>query len=121
MPDFESSQRTNPQAFGVHSEQLPNDPINVVDGQPVSRLSMIAGQCKLEQYSIRNSNDFDRYMPERLFARRLSEDQQICLLENLQEGYRLSQLTSPTKPSQLSWSTDLSSLTENESANAQTY
>ena len=115
MPDFEASQRSDPQVFGVHEGPPPNGPTLMVNGEPVSRLSMVAGECELGSYAIRNSNDFDSYMPERLFIQNLTEEQEACLSSNLPKGYKLSRLTDTTKPSQISWSTDLSSLPADES------
>jgi len=112
MPSFESSQRADPVVFGTHSplpSQLRFDVL--VDGQPVSRLSFLAGRCGVEQYAIRNSNDAGGdYMPDRLFAQSLSRDQQECLRANLPNGYQLSELSKALLPSHTSWSTDISKL-----------
>ena len=115
MPDFEASQRSDPQVFGVHEGPPPNDPIIIVDGEPTSRLSMVAGKCEIDNYAVRNSNDSDNYMPERLFVQNLSAEQKICLSSNLPQSYKLSRLKEPTKPSQILWSADLSSLIADES------
>lgn len=111
MPVFESSQRADPVVFGTHFPPPSNLRSFVfVDGQPVSRISSVAGQCGIEQYAIRNSNDASDYMPDRLFAQRLSLDQQECLRENLPDGYQLAQLSKEVLPSHVSTSTDLSKL-----------
>ncbi|WP_162789426.1 hypothetical protein [Altererythrobacter sp. ZODW24] len=121
MPDLEDAQRADPQTFGVHSDPPPVDFVEVVDGQPSAKLSMIAGRCGIGQYAIRNTNDFVHYMPERLFAGHLSEKQRDCLKLQLPDGYKLAQLAEPTKPSLIAWSADLSKLSVYESANAQTH
>jgi hypothetical protein len=118
-PDFEAAQRADPQKFGVHEGATPIGRPEVIDGQQVSQLSSIAGQCAIERYVIRNRNDSDEFMPDRLFAYNLSSDQQDCLLESLPDGYRLARLSIPIRPSRVSWSQDLSSLIANEGANAQ--
>jgi len=114
MPELEASQRADPIQFGYFWDGPIRPPpvasTVLVDGSAVSALSMIAGQCGLEQYSIRNKNDNLFWMPERLFAQHLSSDQQQCLMDGLPEGYQISQLNSPVMPSQVPWSLDLSGL-----------
>ena len=120
-PKIESSQLSDPRRFGMHSDPPPFDAFDTVDGQQVSRFAMLAGACRLQDYAIRNRNDSSEWMPERLFARRLSGEEQECLRQNLPDGYQLSKLISPTKPSQISWSEDLTNLISSESANAQAH
>ncbi|WP_156169915.1 hypothetical protein [Aurantiacibacter luteus] len=121
MPDVEMSQRLDPKFYGVHAGPPLNDPVEMIDGRPVLRIAMVAEQCEIDRYAIRNANDIGGVMPERLFAQQLSENQQACLVENLPDGYQLSRLTSPAMPSQVSWSTDLVDLIADESTNAQTH
>ena len=115
MPHFEASQQSDPQVFGVHEGPPPNNPTVMVGGEPTSHLSMVAGKCEIDNYAVRNSNDSDNYMPERLFVQNLSAEQKICLSSNLTQSYKLSRLIKPTKPSQILWSADLSSLIADES------
>ena len=120
-PKIESSQLSDPRRFGMHSDPPPFDAFDTVDGQQVSRFAMLAGECRIQDYAIKNSNDSSEWMPERFFARRLSGKEQECLRQNLPDGYQLSKLISPTKPSQISWSKDLTNLISSETANAQTH
>jgi hypothetical protein len=116
MPELEASLRTDPlKGTGLHS---PLDPrfLNLferVDGELVNRLSMIAGECHIASYSIRNANDISRWMPDRLFARELSRKQQDCLASHLPNGYVLAELRLPLKPSRVPSSTDLSTKVQN--------
>ncbi len=121
MPDFEASQRSDPERYGVHNPPPRNIAYVMEEGRAVSAVGMVAGECALERYIVRGRGDYDEYMPDRLFAASLSSVQQDCLREHLPDGYALSQLATPVKPSKVSWLTDPSTLSVQEGTNAQTH
>ena len=124
MPDLEASQREHPEnllrSSHINDSRYPQM-YEVREEKTLPVFSRIAGECRVEAYSIRSMTDYPGQMPDRLFLSELSADQRSCVAGKLPAGYALAELTEPTKPSRIGWTDDLSKRTVSLDANAQTY
>lgn len=111
MPELEASQRTeriNLLRSSHSSDPRYPDLYLFENGRALPLFAKVASDCNVSAYVIKSyvtPRDFNEplQMPDRFFTGVLDDANVRCLRTHLPEGYRLSKLAQPTKPSRIGW------------------